>query len=702
MASSFLWSVIIPTVGRAQQLEIALCSLCKQSLLPAKYEILVVNNGESDSASDEVVKDVSLRFPEHNIRLLHATPPGLLSGRHFGAMEANAPILTFVDDDIEATPAYAESILSAFESKDVHLVGGPCMPKFESRPPEWLDSYWIHEDGMHLCGYLSLMTCEDKYKEISPRYVWGLNFSIRKSTFFDCGGFKPDNVPEKYQMYQGSGEYGLTMQVADRGLKAVFVAGAKVFHIVPSSRLTEEYFRKRRFYQGVCDSYTSTRKAGKVQLDAPLPAIADKTSAKDMDKRIHNAYVDGWFFHQMALRKSPRLMEWVCKKDYWDYQYPELEAGFKVSRDWCDAIQNDPMKALQDPSLVLRIAMNYGKAGRIAEGIRATVSVEKIYPDLVECKQVRAFLLDLAGRHQDALEIRREIGNYEYIDCNQSEGNEQFDRSSISLEQSQQIALKNQWLMMKQMLGGRNLPSLAEVGFRAWSQFDEDGQLLYLLTICGFTNRKVVELCIGTGDQSNTTNLIINHACEGLLFDGELSCIDQTRQLFGHHPLTWLNPPKCVHAWITRDNINDLLERHGFTGEIDLLSLDVDGNDYWIWKSIEVISPRVFICEVQYICPDDRAITIPYKEDFVYTSHDNYHAEFRSASPLAMIKLSREKGYRLVGANKFGFNFVFLRNDIGQEFFPEVQLEEISNNPHTIAAKKNLWRFVSNAPWVEV
>lgn len=132
------------------------------------------------------------------------------------------------------------------------------------------------------------------------------------------------------------------------------------------------------------------------------------------------------------------------------------------------------------------------------------------------------------------------------------------------------------------------------------------------------------------------------------------------------------------------------------------MSLDIDGNNYWIWKAIEAISPRVFICEVHNICPDDLAITVPCKEDFCYTSAQNLHPDFRSVSPLAMISLCKEKGYRLVGAHKYGCNLVFLRDGVGTAQFPEVPLSAVSNNPFTIEAGRTRWPQVKDASWVKV
>jgi hypothetical protein len=235
-----------------------------------------------------------------------------------------------------------------------------------------------------------------------------------------------------------------------------------------------------------------------------------------------------------------------------------------------------------------------------------------------------------------------------------------------------------------------------------YSQFDEDGILLYIFSLIGFTNRKVVEICCGNGSECNTANLIINHACYGLLFDGDKFNIENAITFFKNNKSTWLLPPICKQEWITKDNINKLIEEENFVGDIDLLSLDIDGIDYYVWDSIKVISPRVFICECHNIVPDDMAITIPYKKDFSYMSKNNYHEEFRSVSPLAMIKLSKEKGYRLIGSHKYGFNLVFLRNDVGTEYFPEIALDKISNNQYTIISKKTRWPLVKDAPWVKV
>ena len=143
------------------------------------------------------------------------------------------------------------------------------------------------------------------------------------------------------------------------------------------------------------------------------------------------------------------------------------------------------------------------------------------------------------------------------------------------------------------------LPSFEDIEFRAFSQNGEDGILLLIFSIIGMTNRRCVEVCAGDGIECNTANLIVNHGWLGLLFDGNQRNIARGQKFYkiGKSTNTW--PPSLIHAWITAENINHLIEKEGFNGEIDLFSLDMDGVDYWIWKALHVINPRVVVSGIQ-------------------------------------------------------------------------------------------------------
>ncbi|MDR3362808.1 MAG: hypothetical protein LBO64_08230 [Desulfovibrio sp.] len=264
-----------------------------------------------------------------------------------------------------------------------------------------------------------------------------------------------------------------------------------------------------------------------------------------------------------------------------------------------------------------------------------------------------------------------------------------------------QAVLVSQYHLMKHSLPPTALPKLSQVGFKVYSQFEEDGLLLFIFSLIGAESRRVLEVCAGNGRECMAANLIINHGWEGLLFDGNEAAVAEAVNFFAGHPRTWLHPPQCIHAWITRDNINELVTGHGFSGEIDLLSLDMDGNDYWILKALNGVSPRVIICETQNAVPAGIAVTQPYAEDFRLTAEQMADG-FLSASLAAMQKLCAEKGYRLIGGHGYGFNAIFMRDGVGENFFPEVSVESVLSNPYSLHTCQTKWPSAQKHPWVAV
>jgi hypothetical protein len=243
---------------------------------------------------------------------------------------------------------------------------------------------------------------------------------------------------------------------------------------------------------------------------------------------------------------------------------------------------------------------------------------------------------------------------------------------------------------------------IKDAGFRCYSQFEEDGIILYLLTLIGKKTRSVVEICCGAGHQSMSANLIINHGYKGYLFDGDDYNVRTAEEFFRSQKECLLVQPAIKRAWITKSNINNLLEDIGVTGEVDVLILDLDGNDYHIWDSIDVISPRICVFEVNSIIPSDLAITIPYTEDFYALDKGKIDSQFRSVSLLAMIKLSRKKGYTMVGSHKYGFNVFFVRDDLLNDLLPRPTIDEIQDNEWTRIVHNSRWPLLKDHPWISV
>jgi hypothetical protein len=245
---------------------------------------------------------------------------------------------------------------------------------------------------------------------------------------------------------------------------------------------------------------------------------------------------------------------------------------------------------------------------------------------------------------------------------------------------------------------------ISDFGFSVHSQTDEDGILLYLFSVVGTTNRQAVEICAGDGMECNTANLLLNHGWYALLVDGDPSNVEKARRFYAQSKRTQIFPPKVVQAWITRDAVNQLIRDNGFSGEIDLLSLDLDGVDYWIWEAIPVISPRVVGLEYQDILGPDRLWTVPYADDFTAGEHSMTGAmpNFAGASLRAFTKLAHSKGYRLIGVNGYGFNAFFMRNDVGAEQFSEVPVADCFTHPKTIEGMAKRFPLVADMPWVEI
>ena len=277
----------------------------------------------------------------------------------------------------------------------------------------------------------------------------------------------------------------------------------------------------------------------------------------------------------------------------------------------------------------------------------------------------------------------------------------QQQRDPDSHHQQAQRVILNQYRAFKAQ-GIVPYRQIKDAGFRVYSEFEEDGIALYVLSMIGFKTRRVVEIGCGSGNECMATNLILNHGFEGFLFDGSARNIGAASAFFASKQDCRLHAPVLKQAWITVDNVNDLLRGSGCQGEVDMFSLDIDGNDYWIWQAIDVINPRLLLFETHDIIPATESLTIPYQPDFDVWSKPLPEQDFRSVSLLAMSKLCRQRGYRPIGSHRYGFNIFFLRNDEGLDCFPEVPLEEIHDNPHTRWGRETRWPLVKDMPWVKV
>ena len=216
-------------------------------------------------------------------------------------------------------------------------------------------------------------------------------------------------------------------------------------------------------------------------------------------------------------------------------------------------------------------------------------------------------------------------------------------------------------------------PRLQGNEFRVFSQWGEDGIIQFLIARLNIRHRIFVEFGVENYLESNTRFLLTHNGWSGLVMDGSEENIRYIR----NDPLYWQYNLKAVHAFVTAENVNSLLVENGVRGEIGLLSIDIDGNDYWVWDALTVVEPRVVMIETHTEFGMN-SIVVPYDKDYRYPGK---HPDYHGASPVAMEKLARKKGYRLVGANNYGFNTIYIKNGTGENILPAVSVESIMRHP---------------------
>lgn len=217
---------------------------------------------------------------------------------------------------------------------------------------------------------------------------------------------------------------------------------------------------------------------------------------------------------------------------------------------------------------------------------------------------------------------------------------------------------------LRQTLSAR---TLRESEFSVYSQWGEDGIIQYLLRNVPVENKVFVEFGVQDYVESNTRFLVSNDRWSGLVIDGSADNIERIRK----SDLFWRSQIIAVAAFITRENINKIIKSVGIDGDIGLLSIDIDGNDYWVWEAIDIVNPRIVVVEYNARFGAERAVTVPYDPSF---SRGKAHHSmiYYGASLAALAALGRRKGYALVGCNSAGNNAFFVRKDSQSEALPTV------------------------------
>ena len=232
-------------------------------------------------------------------------------------------------------------------------------------------------------------------------------------------------------------------------------------------------------------------------------------------------------------------------------------------------------------------------------------------------------------------------------------------------------------------------------GFKVYSQADEDGIIQEIFNRIGVTGRTFIEFGVEAGVECNTVKLL-TEGWSGLWIEGSERHAAEIRRTF--EPRLAAGQLKLEGAIVSAENINALIAQAQIAGEVDLLSIDIDYNDYWVWKAIETVTPRVVVIEYNATLRPPMSLVVPYEPARKWDG-----SNFFGASLEALVRLGRDKGYRVVGCNYAGVNAFFVRDDVaGDHFLDPATAEEHYEPPRYFYAFQSAGHRSRPGPYVSV
>ncbi|MCX6705325.1 MAG: hypothetical protein NT162_03245 [Candidatus Woesebacteria bacterium] len=223
--------------------------------------------------------------------------------------------------------------------------------------------------------------------------------------------------------------------------------------------------------------------------------------------------------------------------------------------------------------------------------------------------------------------------------------------------------------------------------FKVYSENSEDGLINYIFSKIGCKDHTFVEIGCGNGQECNSANLSINLGWSGILIDVDKGNIKSAKNFYQDLLGKQANKVKPLRKFINKENVNQVI-KNNIKGEVDLLSIDIDGVDYWVWKAVDVIRPRVVVIEYNASLGDKDSLTVKYKPHFNRFDYQSTPIGwYLGASLKALTKLGRQKGYTLVGCVSAGANAFFVREDLVSKKLPKMTVEQ-AYYPHLVRSRK--------------
>jgi glycosyltransferase involved in cell wall biosynthesis len=340
------FSVTITTFNRAESLRRSLEALTQQDYPLDGVEIIVADNGSTDHTKG-VADSFAARFP--NFRYLHDARPGQLVGWHRAFRVATGSTTCFIDDDVRPDPGWLAALSEAYRDPHVGLATGPIRLAFEETPPDWLALMTLGEPGNETIPLLGGLEAGPVTREIPGNFVWGTNFSVRRTVLVEVGGFHPCAMPWDLIRFYGDGEIHIGRTAEQRGHRILYRPGASVQHDIPAGRLSMEAVMRKFTTSGCARSFQAIRASGQpvaAPSAAEIRAIArryfrDADAAPiDLVQAVEMGLDHGMALQRDAFRTDPDFRDWVMRENYLDldscYRHPDLaaRAPAAASTDW--------------------------------------------------------------------------------------------------------------------------------------------------------------------------------------------------------------------------------------------------------------------------------------------------------------------------------------------------------------------------------
>ncbi len=228
----------------------------------------------------------------------------------------------------------------------------------------------------------------------------------------------------------------------------------------------------------------------------------------------------------------------------------------------------------------------------------------------------------------------------------------------FSEEIQKELVIKAKLLSIK----NRNLKKikdLSEVEFQVYSQWGEDGIIDWLVNKSPDIPKSFLEIGTENYKESNTRFLLVNKNWDGFIIEADKNSVKdiKSQRIYWRHNLTVEN------KFISQNNINTIIKKINIPRKLGLLSLDIDGVDYWILKKLSVLEPSIIICEYNSLFGQKKAITVPYKDNYI-RSNEHFSNLFYGASIKAFMDLLKKRNYFFIGTNSAGNNAFFVKKNI--------------------------------------